>query len=293
MQIHQSDVSAWARCPQAMYLQRQGHKGVQTSALSFGTVMHYALEVFEREWRSGTRWVTAKAMAIDTFKHYWHPLNIENVTTPVEVWLRGQSYAGLARIGVEGLTWYAEYARDADEELLATEYSFQVPIEGTWDYDLDEPHILVGTIDRLAARYYKGVLVIEVGDYKTGKDYTYLRQNIQFSAYCMASTRREFWAGWRGEDGFGERGPDLFDRFKTTPRRGAWFSLRGKKVMDAGWRGPDDYARFALAVEQITASMKADIYPLSITGENCSYCTFRSICGGTGVPADNHGAPLP
>jgi hypothetical protein len=254
--------------------------------------MHYALEVFEGEWRSGnTTWAGARDQAVETFRHYWHPMHIEAITTPVELWLPRQSYAGLARTGVDAIKWFAEYSRDADEELLATEFGFQVPIEGTWDYDLNEPHILGGTIDRLTVTYFKGVPTLTCGDYKTGKDYPYLRQNLQFSAYLMATTRREFWTGWRGEDGFGDRGEALFERFKTLPRRGSWIALKTKKVMDAGWRGPDDYARFALAAEQVIASMKAEIYPMSLSGENCSFCTYRDICVGVGVPAAEHGAP--
>lgn len=290
--VHQSDLSAWTRCPQAFFLERSGNRGIQTSALSYGTVMHHALEVFEREWRVERRpWAEAKAMAIETFRHYWHPLHIDALCPPVELWLPTQSYAGLLRAGTEALAWYAEAVKDADEELLATEFGFQVPLEGTWDYDLQEPHILAGTVDRLSAEFYKRQLVLKVGDYKTGKDYSYLRQNTQFTAYCYASTRKEFWVGWRGEDGFGDRGEQLYARFADAARRGTWISLKSKKFMDAGWRGPDDYARFALAVEQVVASMRADIYPLSLSGENCSYCPQRRICAGVGVPGADHGAP--
>lgn len=291
MIIHQSDITAWARCPQAMFLMRTGKRQTQTSALAYGTVMHYAIEVFEREYRTGTPWIIAKQTAVETFRHYWHPLNIAAITTPVEHWLPHQSYASLARNGVDGITWYADTVRDTDEELLATEFAFQVPIEGTWDYDLDEPHVLVGTIDRLKVTAYRGKPVVGVDDLKTGKDYPYLRQNLQFSAYCYATTRKEFWTGWRGEDGFGARGLELYARFTGLPRRATWISLKSRKFMDAGWRGHDDYARFALAAEQVISSMKADIYPLSISGENCNYCTVRDMCGGIGVPSSAHGAP--
>ena len=167
MIIHQSDLSSWTRCPQAMFLQRQGRPSIQTSALSFGTVMHYAIECFEREWRTGnSSWADAKTIAIETFRHYWHPMHIDAVSKPVELWLPHQSYAGLARIGAEGIAWYAECFKDFDEELLATEFGFSVPIDGTWDYDLGEPHLLNGTLDRLSARYIKRHLVLDVGDLK-------------------------------------------------------------------------------------------------------------------------------
>lgn len=38
---------------------------------------------------------------------------------------------------------------------------------------------------------------------------------------------------------------------------------------DAGWRGPIDYSRFAIAVEQYAATVKADIFPLTLSGEVC------------------------
>jgi ATP-dependent helicase/DNAse subunit B len=290
--IHQSDLSTWARCPQALFLQRSGNPGIQTSALSFGTVMHYALEVFEREFRTGDGWAAARRTAIDTFTHYWHPANIEAICPKVEVWLRGQTWGGLNKIGQEALAWYADWAKEQDETLLATEYGFQVPIEGTWDYDIDAPHILAGSVDRLSYAFIKRQLTLSVDDYKSGKDYVDLRQNVQFTAYLYASTRKEFWAGWNGEDGFGAaKGLELHRQFASAYRRGRWIGLKKHKVMDAGYRGPDDYDRFALAVDQVAASMKANIYPLHLSGENCTYCNFREICAGVGVPTADHGAP--
>lgn len=275
-----------------MFLERAGNPGIQTSALSYGTVIHYAIEVFEREWRTGTPWRQAKAIAVDTFKHYWHPMNIDAVSKPVELWLPQQSYGSLAARGVAAIEWYADWARTEDEELLATEFGFQVPIAGTWDEDTDEPHILAGTIDRLSTKFYKRKPVLVVSDLKSGRDYPQLRQNLQFTSYTYATTRREFWEGWRGEDGFRDRGAELYERFQSAARQGVWISLKFHKIQNAGWRGPDDYTRFALAVEQVVASMKADIYPMNISGENCSYCPHRDICAGVGVPKADHGAPV-
>jgi hypothetical protein len=289
--VHQSDLTTWSRCPQASFLQRAGNPGTQTSALSFGTVMHFALEAFEREYRTGTDWATARRVAIDTFTHYWHPAHIETICPRVELWLRGQTWGSLNKIGEEALAWYAEWARDEDESVLATEFGFQVPIEGTWDYDLDQPHILAGSIDRLSSQFVKRLLTLSIDDYKSGKDYVDLRQNLQGTSYAYATTRKEFWLGWNGEDGFGERGAELHAQFAGAYRRFRWISLKKHKVMDGGYRGPDDYTRFALAVDQVVASIKAEIYPLHISGENCTYCNYRGICAGVGVPTAEHGAP--
>ena len=82
----------------------------------------------------------------------------------------------------------------------------------------------------------------------------------------------EFWTGHRGEDGFGvERGTEMYERTKTWGRRGTWIDLRQFSFLDAGWRGPIDYSRFAIAVEQYAATVKADIFPLTLSGEVCRW----------------------
>jgi len=290
--LHQSDLSAWIRCAAAFNYRRKGWKEPQTSAAAFGSVVHHALLVFERARTEGTDHATATAMAVETFVHYWNPMSIEAVTSPVEKWLPRQGYGEMRERGISSITKFCELVRYDDAELLGVEYSFMVPIEGTWDFELEQPHILAGSIDRLVARRYKRHLILGVDDYKTGAEYTYLRQNLQFSAYCYASTTREFWVGAHGEDGFGEeRGQELFERFAGKSRRGTWINMRKIKLQDAGWRGPIDYQRFALAAQQIYLSMREDIYPLTLSGEVCTFCSFRADCGGVGVPDDDHGAP--
>lgn len=291
--IHQSDLSSWMRCPTAFMYGKQGQPRRQTSALSYGSVIHHALETFERlRHTDGVKHAEAVEAAVQTFEHYWHPSNIEAICDPVDLWLPRQGYSELRIKGADAIRTYCQLVKIDDHELLATEYGFSVPIFGTWDEDLQEPHTLNGTIDRLAVRYYTGRPVVAVDDYKSGKEYRFLRQNLQFTAYCYATTQPEFWTGAGGEDGFGpERGALLYERFKALARRGTWINMRTVKFQDAGWRGPDDYARFALAVEQIVASIRADIYPLSLSGETCQYCEFRDICAGVGVPANDHGAP--
>lgn len=271
---------------------KQGLPRKQLSATAYGSVVHHALETFERlRHTEGVTFVEAVEAAIRTFEHYWHPMNIDAITEPVDIWLPRQGYSELRAKGIENIRAYCQLMQLDDGQLLATEFGFQVPIAGTWDEDLNEPHILSGTLDKLTLRRWHAKPILAIEDFKTGKEYRYLRQNLQFSAYCYASTRPEFWSGWRGEDGFGERGADMYQRFSTFARRGTWINLRTVKFMDAGWRGPDDYVRFALAVEQIVASMKADIYPLSLSGETCTFCAFRDVCAGVGVPDAKHGAP--
>lgn len=170
----------------------------------------------------------------------------------------------------------ADLIRFDDHELLGLEYGFQVPIDGTWDDDLGEPHYLAGSIDRLAIRHFSRRPAIACDDYKTGKKPVTLRYNLQFTAYLYATTKLEFWTGHRGEDGFGvERGTEIYERTKTWGRRGTWIDLRQFRFEDAGWRGPIDYSRFAVAVEQYAATVKADIFPLTLSGEVCKWGSAR------------------
>jgi DNA primase len=65
----------------------------------------------------------------------------------------------------------------------------------------------------------------------------------------------------------------LSTRFSVLARRGTWISLRnGVDRQDAGWRGPQDYTRGWAAVRGYVKAVKADIYPLSLTGDTCFYC---------------------
>jgi hypothetical protein len=145
-------------------------------------------------------------------------------------------------------------------------------------------------VDHPSATYLCGEAMTVT--HNTGKEYINLRQNLQGTAYCYASTKREFWEGWRGEDGFGyDRGAELFKRFDGAGRKFTWVNLRQLKFEDGGWRGPKDYQRLAVAVEQFAALVRADIYPLSISGAVCRYCDCRKVCAGTGLPDDDEGKP--
>jgi len=294
MLLHQSDLSALARCAAAYGYRRAGVPEQSNSAAVFGTVMHDALHWLERQRAMGMPFEECVQGAIQRFCHYWNPMNIEALTDPVppDGWLPRQGYAELRLRGIDSIQKYADLIRFDDHQLLAIEYGFVVPIEGTWDDELGEPHMLGGSVDRLAIRHYKRVRYLAVDDWKTGRDYVRLRHNLQFTAYCYASTRPEFWTGFRGEDGFGqERGMELYEAMKDWGRKGTWISLRKFKFEDAGWRGPIDYKRFALAVNQFAALVQADVFPLTLSGEVCKFCDFRRVCAGTGIAPEDHGKP--
>ena len=147
-------------------------------------------------------------------------------------------------------------------------------------------------MDRLSLGFYKRYPIVDVHDWKSGKVYKNLRQNLQGTSYCYATTQREFWVGSEGEDGFGEeRGSKLYEDYLKAARRFTWIDLRSAKFLEGGFRGPDDYKRFALAVDQFADLVRNETYPMAMNGEVCQYCDFRQICGGVGVPDKDHGKP--
>ena len=281
--FHQSDLQSWARCPEAYHLEHQGHPSRQLSATAYGSVMHHALHVFER-----TGDVRA---AEDTFRHYWHPANISAICEPVDIWIGRDSYSSLLTKGVETIRRYADLKKFDDEKLLALEYEFIVPLHGTQDRQTGEPHLLAGTVDRLAIRRHKRHPTLSIDDHKTGKQHAYLRHNIQGTAYAYASTLPEFWTGWQHTDGFSyDRGIELFKEYEDIPRKFTWINLTTLRWVDGGYRGPKDYQRLTVAVQRMADSIQADIFPLNIHGEICQFCPQRNNCAGIGVD-DNEGAP--
>lgn len=294
--FHQSDLSQWSWCPAKAKYEREGQPTRQLSGTAYGSVMHYALlEVFERQRHTDGITITAATeAAVESFRHYWHPMHIQAICNPVDVWMPNHNFNGLLNKGEDQIRAYAKLVANREEIVLATEIGFQVPIDGTWDDDLAAPHILAGTIDRLALVKKKGIWHVEVGDVKTGKDYTYLRQNLQFSAYTYATTKPEFWRGWNGEDGFGDAyGTELYEKFTNAARRSTWINMNKMSFQDGGWRGPKDWQRFAMAIEELAKAVKYDVFPFNISGSTCTFCEFRDICGGIGVAEDDHGAPAP
>lgn len=295
MLLHQSDLGAMSRCMAEYGYKRAGVANSTNSAAVYGTVMHHSLLVFERQMALGDSEALALNKAIETFIYYWLPANVSGLTDPVPAdgWLPNQGYAELRERGIDALKRMAVLIRMDEATVLAQEFGFVVDIDGSWDPVLQRPHQLAGSIDRLVTRHYSRKIVVGVDDWKTGAEYRFLRQNLQGTAYCYASTKREFWIGNGGEDGFGEeRGNRLFEQFTDAGRRFTWINVKSAKYQDGGWRGPDDYNRLALAADQFAALVAADIYPLAISGEHCKFCSARTICGGTGVPANDHGAPV-
>ncbi len=294
MEVHQSQLSSWARCPEAVRLEGLGYKRKQLSPTAYGSVIHWAiLNVFEQARAAGDSAETAKKAAVESFKYYWQPDRIESITEPVDEWLPRSSHSELLERGIAAIEWFCGWAAQDLASLLATEYSFSVEIPGTIDDETGEPHVLKGTVDRLSAGYRKRILTLYVDDVKSGKTYWNLRYHPQFSSYGMASLDPSFWTGQHGEEGFGyERGMELFHQFVKAPRFGRWIGLKDSKVYDAGYRGEKDYRRFAHAVNQMCRSIQLDVYPLTLSGDACTHCDQAAHCADIGRPDRDHGAPF-
>lgn len=287
--IRQSDLAAYSRCPQQKKLGDLTKAGAlgkpeQLSMTAYGSVMHHAVSVLERLNAEGRPDALERAHA--TFDYYWNPANINAICEPVTIWAARQTYAGMTKKGHLTLDLYAQFLAKDRSKLLALEVEFNLP------FTLDGVgHVFHGTMDRLSLRKLSGQSYVNVEDYKSGQLQDHLRWNVQFTGYCWATTQRTFWTNAWGED---DGGP-LFGQLRLLARRGTWVSLKnGVDHKDAGWRGPQDYDRFWVAVREYIRAVDADIYPLSLTGAVCFYCRYREgICGGVAVPDEDHGRPQP
>ena len=285
MRIRQSDLAAYGRCAQQKRLVDLSRTGEgpaprQLSATAFGTVMHHALQAMEQLHHQGR--TDALEVAQATFVHYWNPANISELTEPVDEWIARQTHGGLQRKGKDSLALHYEYlkGKGANEKLLALELNFNLPmlVDGVW-------HEISGTVDRLAIKKYQGKSFVSIEDFKTGIQKEHLRWNVQFTMYGWASTQQGFWDQW-------DNGVDLWKAYQPLGRRGTWINLKnGYKRADAGWRGPQDYARLHVAIREYVRAVEAGIYPLNLDGAVCEYCPFRDTCGGVAVPDKEYGTP--
>lgn len=298
MLLHQSHLQAWQRCPQELFLVLSGKPDRPNSGTVYGSVMHHAMHVLEREYHETGDLDAALEKALATFEYYWHPKHQADVAgdaIPPDQWLPGHTYGRLRKRGLKVLRAMADQIQWQEHELLGLEYEFIVPIPGT-------PHHLGGTIDRLSVRWDKRTQFLGIDDNKTGRQKWGLRHNVQGTAYAFATTQLPFWIGWQGEvtmpdgstltvdtrpDSFGaDRGERLFRRFLDTKRRFTWIDLKDGTYKDGGYREERDYDRFKLAVSQVAASIEAEIFPLHISGETCAFCQVRQACGAVDEDVD-------
>lgn len=285
--VRQSDLSSYTRCPQQKKIsdeiQDAGGREQTLSATVYGTVVHHALQVFEEHRHVGRP--DALEVALATFAHYWEPENIGDLEPGgIDVWLPRQTYGGLRAKGLRVIEQYARMIEADNGQLLALEYVFAVPLF------LDgRQHTLTGTVDRMSRRLMtsgKRFAYLNLEDFKTGKVPTYLRHNMQFTAYSWASQQRPFWDGFDDPE-------DAWLKTKDWARRTTWVDMATVTRKDGGWRGPQDYARLMVALREYIKAVEADVYPLNLKGDVCTFCPFSRTgqCGGVAVADDDEGRP--
>lgn len=305
--LRQSDLASFARCAQQVHLDQLlaqgGERGRTLSATVFGTVMHHAVQVMEELHQAGEP--NACERAVRTFEHYWHPDNIGELEPyGVDVWLPRQTQGGLLIRGRDNLRNYYRTLTSDTGRLLALELNFHVPwkdpITGDW-------HDLNGTVDRLALRKdsTRKKPYLSVEDFKTGTKPTYLRHALQWTVYSYASLQPEFWTAWPEEDlqllkdTLRTKGLALYrdgSELPVIPRRGRWIALRDTfGIHDAGWRTLADFQRMDFALRQYIRAVEADVFPLSISGQVCTYCPhlYSGLCGGRAFDKNDEGQPYP
>lgn len=281
--IRQSDLSSYARCAQQKKLSDLSRRGELPperllSATVFGTVIHHALNVLETYFHQGRD--DALDVALATFAHYWEPENIGQVADgQVDEWMRGHTYGGLRRKGLQVIKDRYEFLQTDTGKLLALEIGFNIP------YVLDgRQHTIHGTADRLSVRRGPKGKFLNIEDFKSGRRKTFLRYDVQFTVYSWATTQREFWSPW-------ENGDELWELHSQMGRRGTWIDVVKGKRVDAGWRGEQDYARMDVALREYVKAVEFDVYPLAMQGDVCVWCPHRDNCGGVAVPDEDYGRP--
>lgn len=244
------------------WFQRQGVPRAQLCASTFGSVIHAAILVLEEGRDLG--------VAQDAFRQWWsNPAQLEP-GLEIQRWLPKRSYEKYLDDGLRILRSWWSVIEWSSDVVFAREKHFVVPVGSNG-------HELEGTIDKLSIRYHPKTNEhrVMVSDYKTGRrlpTYEYLRQNVQFTAYAYATTRREFWAGV-------EHGEHHFQELQGLGREGEWIHLVDPTIRYAGERTEQDFRRLAWAVDHMAASIEMRIFPLSIDGDSCTFCSFRKECG--------------
>lgn len=263
MRLRQSDLKAWARCPLAWrYANVDDRPRSQNGSSVFGSVIHDCILYLET-----TRDLEG---ALIRFEKLWVDPTVLRDDLRIDYYVRGTNWTKFKEEGLRILRdWWSIVSWESDI-VLAREQSFEVPVGD---------HTLVGTVDKLVARMVPkiGGPAIVVVDYKTNRKlptYDYLGDDLQFTAYALATTNIEFWRGLDLAD------PDaMFARFADAPRFGEWVALTGPKRMDAGLRTQVHYNRLAYAIDAMAASIDARVFVPNISGETCRYCEYRDLCG--------------
>lgn len=258
MKLRQSDIKKFTECPlKYKWATVDQLPREQSSALSWGTAMHDAVYVMETK--------NDPQAGLDRFTEVWNDLGAHGLT--YDFLLPRNTHERYYSEGVRILKelWLL-YEWDTDV-VMGRELPFEVP--------LGDDHTLTGTIDKLAIRTLRGgEQVILLSDYKTNAKLptrSYLRHDVQFTAYAYATTQFEFWQA------LGH--PQLHYQLIDLRRVGEWVHLRGPQKIDAGERGPQDYERLRMVADGMERTIAFGAYIPTLTGTSCEFCEYRVNCG--------------
>lgn len=261
MRVRQSELKMFQRCALQLKFSKDGMPREQSGALTFGTVLHAVILEMERARDLG--------LGLALFEKWWtDPESLEAGLTPTE-YLKGRSWMKYYEDGKRIIQEWWDLIQWEADDVIAREHSFSVPV--------GNGHILDGTVDKLAVRWEPKLneYTILVSDYKSGRKeptYGYLFHDLQFTAYCYATTQREFWTGIPDGD-------QIFEHVKGWKRMGEWVQLTGPRRKEAGERNDMHYARLRYAINAYAESVGLSIYVPNISGDVCLYCDFRKSCG--------------
>lgn len=269
--VRQSDLKTWAKCP-LMYRYQTIDQlpRLQSGSLTFGSILHECIM-----WMEINRDVET---AVARFEHYWTDPTRLDPEYRIDYYVRGTNWRKYAEDGPRIIRNWWQVTQWDTALVLAREFTFSVPVGS-------QGHYLDGTVDKLEIAYSgkHDSWVVKIVDLKSNKKaptYDYLEEDLQFSAYCYATTLLTFWEqlgqhlGWPPE-----RAAEVYAKYRDLPRRGEWVQLTGPKRMDAGERTERHYGRLAMAVDALADSVAMRIFVPNISGESCCYCDYRKTCG--------------
>lgn len=279
MQVRQSDLKTWSKCPlQYRFMNVDGLPRLEGGSAAFGTIIHDCVLWMETHFDVNGDPDVAGATA--RFHELWmYPERVIHMGKPLRIdyYERGRNWIKFNGMGPELLQRWANIIQWDTDLTLAREFTFDVPI--------GQGHVLHGTIDKLVFRYRAATdgWVLLISDYKTNAKvptYEYLEEDLQFSAYSYASLQVEFWIQLALSQGLTEaEGRAMHAKYLDYPRYGEWVALQTSRRMDAGIRTERHYQRLIYAVNALADSVAMRIFVPNISGESCRYCEFRQQCG--------------
>lgn len=227
------------------------------SAAVFGSAVHEAIDAFHKG--------KTEEEAVVIFKDYM------NSNEP-DYWNRMTSFTGYMDQGPKMIHEYIDQRKWATDDIFASEKRFLVNFG---------EHQLSGIVDYMALAHDWSEL--RVVDLKSGKRpiMDALHLNIQMTIYHYASTQKEFWCGHPDDpekySGF-ENGEELFEHFKSVPRKVYWYDLKKNEAIFVGDRTMKDYARLYRLVEQIDRAINLEVFVPTIDENSCVWCPYQEIC---------------